>query len=132
MAVVFSVDDDDGADRAAAEAGDGLQGELVVLGCMAGGDVEPPLEFLEDPRAAPDVAGRAQADQAGVLAAGGEAEGAVERGDADMTSISGISSAAATSQRASGGRYFRSAWMSSRIAIRFFLRPWCRSMMAWI
>ena len=48
-----------------------------------GGDVELALELLEDLRPPADMAGRAHADQAGVLSAGREAEGPVERGHAD-------------------------------------------------
>src|SRR5512143_1035675 len=68
VAVVFAVDDDDRADGATAEAGDRFQRELVVLGRLAGRHVEPALELLQDLRPAPDVAGRAEADEARVLA----------------------------------------------------------------
>jgi len=81
--VVFLVDDDDGSDGAATEAGDGLQGETEVLCRFTGGDAEPPFEFIKDPRSAPDMTGRPQANQARMFAAGGEAESAEECGDAD-------------------------------------------------
>lgn len=81
--MVFLVDDDDRPDGAATEAGDGLQGEPEVLCRFTGGDAEPPFEFIQDPRSAPDMTGRPQANQARVFAAGGEAESAEECGDAD-------------------------------------------------
>jgi len=81
--VVFLVDDDDRSDGAAAEAGDGLQGEPEVLCRFTGGDAEPPFEFIQDPWSAPDMTGRPQANQARVFTAGGKAEGAEECGDAD-------------------------------------------------
>ena len=83
VAVVLAVDHDDGADGAAAEAGHRLQRELAVLRRLPGRDVELALELLQDLRAAPDVAGRPQADEAGVLAPRLEAEGPVEGGHAD-------------------------------------------------
>ena len=81
--MVFLVDDDDRSDGAAAEAGDGLQGETEVLCRFTGGDAEPPFKFIQNPRSASDMTGRPQANQARVFAAGGKAESAEECGDAD-------------------------------------------------
>jgi len=83
VTVVFLVDDDDGSDGTAAEAGNGLQGETEVLCRLTGGYAEPPFKFIQDPRSAPDMAGGPQANQARVFAAGSEAESAEESGDAD-------------------------------------------------
>ena len=81
--MVFLVDDDDGSDGAAAETGEGLQGESAVFGRFTGADVELPFELIQNLRSAPDMTGRPQANQARVFAAGGEAESAEECGDAD-------------------------------------------------
>src|SRR4030042_2742488 len=64
VAVVLAIDDHDRPEGAASQAGHGLQGELAVLCGLACRDVKLALELLPDLRAAPDVAGRAQADQA--------------------------------------------------------------------
>ena len=81
--MVFLVDDNDRSDSAAAEAGDGLQGETEVLCRFTGRDAKAPFKFIQDPRSASDMTGRPQANQARVFAAGGEAESAEECGDAD-------------------------------------------------
>ena len=83
MAVIFPVDDDDRPDGAAPQTCDRLQRELAVFRRLPGWHVELALKLLQDLRTAPDVAGRAEADQARVLAAGLEAEGPVERGHSD-------------------------------------------------
>src|SRR4030065_1976685 len=56
MGMIIAVHDDNGTDGAAAQAGHGLQGELLVPGGLAGFDLQPSLKFIEDPRASPDVA----------------------------------------------------------------------------
>ena len=45
MTVIFFIDYDNGSDGAAAKAGDGFQGELAVLSCLPGADVQLPFEF---------------------------------------------------------------------------------------
>jgi hypothetical protein len=83
VGVVLFVDDDDGPDRTATQAGHGLETELAVRGRLAGLDVKLALELLEDLGAAPDVTGRPLADGAGMFAARRQAESAIERGDPD-------------------------------------------------
>ena len=84
MAVGDAVDLHDGGQRAAAEAGDFLDGEQAVgVGVAAGGDAQPPLEGVLDQLRALHVAGRAVADVDDVLADRMMAKLRVERGDAD-------------------------------------------------
>jgi hypothetical protein len=80
MGMIIAIDDDDGADGATAQAGNGLERELLVLGGLAGLDLQPPFEFIEDPGPTPDMTGRALADSADVLSPRGQAEGAVKSG----------------------------------------------------
>jgi len=80
MGVIIVVHDDHRANGAAAEAGHGLQRELLVLGSLAGFDFQPPLELIEYSRGPPHMAGCALADGADVLAAGCQAKGSIERG----------------------------------------------------
>lgn len=86
MTMIFSIDLDNRSDSATAETCDGLESELAVFRRFPGGDIELPLEFLEDLRPAPDVTGRAHANETGVFPPGGEAECAVECGNPDNIS----------------------------------------------
>jgi len=80
VSMIIAVHDDNGTDGATAQAGHGLQGELLIFGGLTGFDFQPPFKFIEDPGASPNMAGGALTNRADMLSPGSQAESAVERG----------------------------------------------------